>query len=73
MQAFELLRDVATAILPPVRVPLSEWANEHVRLSSEGSVQPGHWQCFPYQVEPLDAMISMPWSTQNPKAEIQII
>ena len=48
---------------------LSEWAkNEHVRLSSEGSVQPGQWQCFPYQVEPLDCM-----GPQSPYSEVVLM
>jgi len=52
----EAIQAAAAALLPPVRVSLSEWADQNVRLSSEGSVQPGSWQCFPYQREPLDAM-----------------
>lgn len=39
-----------------MRMPLSEWTNEHFRLSSESSVQPGHVQCFPFQLEPLDCL-----------------
>jgi hypothetical protein len=44
----ECVRAAAGALLLPVRISLSQWVNEKVRLSSEGSVQPGHWQCFPY-------------------------
>ncbi len=64
----DCLQAAAGALLPPVQIPLSEWANEHVRLSSEGSVQPGHWQCFPYQVEPLDCM-----GPQSPYSEVVLM
>jgi len=70
----------ARAVLPPVRVPLSAWANEHVRLSSEGSVLAGHWQCFPYQVEPLDCMgphspyqeVVLMWASQMSKTQLAL-
>lgn len=35
---------------------LSEWANNHARLSAESSAEEGQWTCIPYQVEMLDAM-----------------
>lgn len=76
----ECIQAAAGALLPPVRVSLSEWANQHVRLSSEGSVQPGHWQCFPYQVEPLDAMgpnspyseVVLMWASQMSKTQLAL-
>lgn len=76
----ECIRAAADALLPPVRVPLSQWANDHVRLSSEGSVQAGHWQCFPYQVEPLDAMaphspyreVVLMWASQMSKTQLAL-
>jgi phage terminase large subunit GpA-like protein len=70
----------ARAVLPPVHVPLSTWANDHVRLSSEGSVQAGHWQCFPYQTEPLDCMgphspyqeVVLMWASQMSKTQLAL-
>ncbi len=77
----ECIEAAAGAVLPPVQVPLSEWTNGHVRLSSEGSVQPGHWQCFPYQVDPLDCMgphspyqeVVLMWASQMSKTQQALI
>lgn len=76
----ECIRAAAGALLPPVRVSLSGWTNENVRLSSEGSVQPGHWQCFPYQREPLDSMgphspygeVVLMWASQMSKTQLAL-
>jgi len=76
----ECIRAAAEAVLPPVEWRLSGWANEHVRLSPEGSVMPGHWQCFPYQVEPLDCMaphsfhseVVLMWASQMSKTQLAL-
>jgi len=73
----EAVEAVARAVLPPERVPLSEWADRHRRLSSEGSVQPGAWQSFPFQREVLDAIspqsgyeqVVLVWASQMGKSE----
>lgn len=48
-QAFEQLR-------PPPRLSLSEWADEHFRLSAESSADPGRWRTLPYQRGIMDAI-----------------
>ncbi|WP_321470115.1 phage terminase large subunit family protein [uncultured Paludibaculum sp.] len=71
------LQGAALAVLPPERVRLSEWADRHRRLSSEGSAAPGQWTTLPFQREPLDAIspsspyqqIVLMWSSQVGKSE----
>lgn len=49
---------VATAALkwrPPPRLTLSQWADEHYRMSAESSAEPGRWHTLPYQREIMDA------------------
>jgi phage terminase large subunit GpA-like protein len=78
MRVSELIIDLAAAVLPPERIDLSQWADRHRKLSSEGSVQPGQWQCFPFQRAPLDAIsphspyeqVVLMWSSQMGKTEM---
>lgn len=73
----EAIEAAAAAVQPPERVPLSEWADKHRRLSSEGSVQPGAWQSYPFQQEPLNAIapnspyetVVLCWAAQMSKSE----
>jgi phage terminase large subunit GpA-like protein len=68
----------AAGFRPSVRMRLSEWSNKHARLSSEASVQPGGWTCFPYQTEPLDALspqspyesVVLLWASQMGKTQL---
>lgn len=46
----------AAAWRPPPKISLSEWADEHFRLSA-GSADAGRWRTRPYQREILDALI----------------
>lgn len=65
------------AILPPKRLRLSEWAEEHFRLSSESSAQPGPIQLFEFQREPLDCLgpqsgyqeVVLMWASQMSKTQ----
>ncbi len=41
---------------PPPKLSLSEWADEHFRLSAESSAEPGRWRTLPYQRGILDAI-----------------
>lgn len=40
---------------PPPKLTLSEWADEHFRLSPESSAQVGRWVTLPYQKGIMDA------------------
>lgn len=40
---------------PPPKLTLSQWADEHFRLSAESSAQVGRWSTLPYQREIMDA------------------
>ena len=53
----------AAGWLPPVRIALSQWADDHARLSSEASAQVGGWHSFPYQREPLETRSTYEWKT----------
>lgn len=44
------------ARLPPPRLTLSQWADEHFRLSPESAAVAGRWTSLPYQVGILDAI-----------------
>lgn len=50
------LDGTASALRPPPKLSLSEWADEHFRLSG-GSADAGKWTTRPYQREILDALI----------------
>ncbi len=59
-----ILAQVRKLLEPPRRVALSEWADEHRRLSSEASASAGPWTTLPFQREPLDAVApGSPWET----------
>lgn len=46
-----------TALRPPPRLTLSEWADANFRLSADaGAAEPGPWRTYPYQREIMDAM-----------------
>lgn len=47
---------VIAGLKPPPELTLSEWADEHFRLSAESSATSGRWSTLPYQKEILDAM-----------------
>ncbi|MBL8231034.1 MAG: phage terminase large subunit family protein [Bryobacterales bacterium] len=76
----KLLEAAATAILPARRVSLSEWAEEHYRLSSESSAQPGPVTLLAYQREPLDCMgphsgyqtVVLVWASQMSKTSVTL-
>ncbi len=73
-----LLPAVAAALRPPERVPLSQWADLHRRLSPEASASPGTWQTLPYQRAVLDALapesphgeVVLVWASQLGKTEM---
>ncbi len=44
------------ALRPPPKLTLSEWADEHFRLSAESAAEPGRWRTLPYQRGILDAI-----------------
>lgn len=50
------LDGTTAALRPPPKLSLSEWADEHFRLSA-GSADAGRWRTRPYQREILDALI----------------
>lgn len=57
MGTFEdLLREAAPAILPPKKLTLSEWADEHAFLSSESAAGAGKWTTLSYQKGIMDAL-----------------
>lgn len=41
---------------PPPKRTLSEWADEHFRLSAESAAEPGRWHTLPYQRAIMDAI-----------------
>jgi len=71
----------ADALEPPERVSLAQWAENHFYLSSEASAQTGRWKCFPYQIEPLEAMaphspyeqVCLMWASQMSKSSLTLI
>ncbi|HET9063664.1 MAG TPA: phage terminase large subunit family protein [Candidatus Binatia bacterium] len=50
------LAGTAAALRPPPKLTLSEWADEHFRLSAESAAEPGRWRTLPYQRGILDAI-----------------
>jgi phage terminase large subunit GpA-like protein len=42
--------------MPPKKLSLSEWADEHAVLSAESAAEPGKWTNIPYQVGMMDAL-----------------
>lgn len=53
-----LMRKVFSVLKPPPDMSISQWADEHRRLSSESSAEPGRWRTTkaPYQREIMDAI-----------------
>lgn len=41
---------------PPPKLTLSQWADEHFRLSTESAAEAGRWKTLPYQREIMDAV-----------------
>lgn len=54
--ADELVAEAMAGWRPPPRLSLSEWADEHFRLSAESAAEPGRWRTLPYQREMMDAL-----------------
>ena len=50
------LAGTSSALRPPPRMSLSEWADEHFYLSPESAAEPGRWHTLPYQRGILDAI-----------------
>lgn len=50
------LADIESALRPPPKLSLSEWADEHFYLSAESAAEPGRWRTLPYQRGILDAI-----------------
>jgi phage terminase large subunit GpA-like protein len=50
------LAGTAAALQPPPKLSLSEWADQHFRLSAESAAEPGRWRTLPYQRGILDAI-----------------
>ena len=64
------------SLAPPPALTVSEWAEKHRILSRESSSQPGRFEAFEYQVEPMDAPLSpevtetvLWWGSQLGKSE----
>jgi phage terminase large subunit GpA-like protein len=53
-----LFKSFAAIVAPPPVLKVSEWADEHRRLSSESSAEPGQWRTdrTPYMREIMDAI-----------------
>ncbi len=51
-----VISDARAAWRPPPKLTLSQWADEHFRLSAESSAQSGRWRTLPYQREIMDCM-----------------
>lgn len=47
---------IATALRPPPKLTLSQWADRHFYLSAESAAEPGRWRTLPYQRGILDAI-----------------
>lgn len=50
-----IIADACAAWRPPPKLTLSQWADEHFRLSAESSAQVGRWVTLPYQRGMMDA------------------
>lgn len=50
------LAGLGDALLPPMRRPLAEWADEHYYLSAESSHVAGKWRTLPYQRGVMNAV-----------------
>jgi phage terminase large subunit GpA-like protein len=75
-----LLDRCLTLATPPVREPLSDWADQHRVLSSEASASPGPWKTLAFQKDPLDCIapgspfeqVVMVFASQLGKSEMQM-
>jgi phage terminase large subunit GpA-like protein len=47
---------MVAGLRPPPRLSLSEWADEHFRLSAESAATAGRWSTLPYQRGIMDAI-----------------
>lgn len=56
MSALTIGADLGQLWRPPPRLSLSEWAEEHARLSPESSADVGRYRPYPYQRAILDAI-----------------
>jgi phage terminase large subunit GpA-like protein len=52
----DALLTARSALRPPPRFSLSEWAEQHAYLSPETSSEPGKFHAFAYQIAIMDAM-----------------
>lgn len=50
------LDGTAAVLRPPPKLSLSQWADEHFRLSAESAAEPGRWRTLPYQRGIMDAI-----------------
>lgn len=50
------LTGTASALRPPPRLSLSEWADRYFYLSAESAAEPGRWRTLPYQRGIMDAI-----------------
>ena len=50
-----VIREALLSLKPPPKLTLSEWADEHFRLSAESAAEPGRWRTLPYQRGIMDA------------------
>lgn len=75
-RAQQLWAAVFEGIKPIPSLKVTEWANKHRFLSPESSSEPGKFVPFPYQLEPLDAILDAKtsevilwWASQTSKSE----
>jgi phage terminase large subunit GpA-like protein len=52
----DILADVLSALKPPVKLSLSEWAEQNFVLASGSSARPGRFRLWPFQREILDVI-----------------
>jgi phage terminase large subunit GpA-like protein len=52
----DILAEVLSALQPPVKLTLSEWAEANFVLASGSSARPGRFRLWPFQREILDAI-----------------
>lgn len=54
--ARSVVRESFSALKPPPRLTLSEWADQYFYLSAESSAESGRWKTLPYQKGLMDAI-----------------
>ncbi len=52
----DLLFDSLPGLLPPPKLSLSQWSDEHAYLSAESAAEPGKWTTLAYQRGIMDAL-----------------